>query len=184
VSVVTDLQHETLPETVPAEHHRSALVWWLAGGLAVALLAVIGLGAWVYYDHNQTTTTGLTSTQAAAVAAVDAHMAAMNANDPAAIANTATSDVVWTTVFGGKVMDGPYVGKDYLALMASAAPTFSIQKLGDPAVGGDSVVAVPTYFSANKLGASGTGVTVFTVRAEGGQLKVAEITVYPDLASR
>ena len=53
--------------------------------------------------------------------------------------------------------------------------------LGEPTVAGDTVVAVPVSLSS---GAVGTGMVVFTVRDDGGQLKVAEMVYLAEPASR
>lgn len=94
---MTDLQHETVRETTPAEQHRSALTWWLAGALVVALAAVVGLGAWTWYDHSQTST----SPPAASGLATDAvttllasRVAAVNNGDKQALMNVYASDAV------------------------------------------------------------------------------------------
>jgi hypothetical protein len=82
---VTDLQHEIVPDHAPREHHpQSTLTWWLAGSLVLALLAVVGLGAWVYSDHHQATAAPVTATGVAppAIAAVLAsRVAAVNSGD-------------------------------------------------------------------------------------------------------
>jgi ketosteroid isomerase-like protein len=176
---VTDLQHEIVPETAPAVHHRSKLNWWLAGGLVVALLAVIGLGAWVYHDHNQTPTTPtLTSTQAAGVAVVKANIAALNAADYTALANTMTSDVVWMTVGGGKVLAGPRTGSQAYVAFVKSNPT-QFTTLGDPIVAGDSMVAVPV-----SVAGGGTGMWVCTVRNVDGSMKVSEMLWVPEPSAR
>lgn len=150
---------------------------WLAGGLVVALLAVIGLGAWIFYDRNHS---GLTTAQTAAVAAVNANLAAHNADDWAGIANTMTPDVVWTAVAAGKITDGPLVGQAYVGLVQSMGGVH-FTTLGDPVVAGDTVVAVPVSLSG---GAAGTGMAVFTVRDDGGQVKVAEMVYLTEPSSR
>ena len=178
VSAGTDVQHEIAPETAPVVHHRSTLNWWLAGGLVVALLAVIGLGAWVYNDHHQTTT-GLTTTQAAAVAAVDASLAAQNANDCTALANSLTSDATWMAVGGGAIGVGPIVGRQAYVDMIKSEGGATFTKLADPVVASDTVVAVPMNVSI-----SGAGVCVFTVRNDGGTVKVSEMVWIPEVNSR
>jgi len=94
---VTDTQHRQITETAPVEHGRSVLVWWLAGGLAVALLAVIGLGAWVYIDHHEAATTpsavaGLASPEVTAMLA--ARVAAVNGGSATTIATFYAPDAV------------------------------------------------------------------------------------------
>jgi ketosteroid isomerase-like protein len=174
---VTDLQHEFVPETAPVEHHRSTLNRWLAGGLVVALLAAIGLGAWVFYDHNHT---DLTSTQTAAVAVVNANLAAHNADDWTALTNTMTSDAVWMAVAAGKITDGPLGVEEYVGMIKSMGGVH-FTTLGEPTVAGDTVVAVPVSLSA---GATGTGMAVFTVRNDGGQVKVSEMVYLTEPSSR
>jgi len=175
---VTDLRHAMVPETAPVEHHRSTLNWWLAGGLVVALLAVIGLGGWVYYDHHQTTT-GLTATQAAAVAAVNANVAAHNADDYAAMANSMTSDFSWTAVGGGAITAGPINGRQAYLDMIKSYGGAHMTTLADPVVASDTVVAVPMTVSIG-----GTGVLVVTVRNDGGTVKVSEMVWVPEPGSR
>jgi hypothetical protein len=62
MSAVTDLHDEVIEDAVRAQPDPKTVIWRLAGGLAVALLAVIGLGAWVYDDHQRMTATPTTTT--------------------------------------------------------------------------------------------------------------------------
>jgi ketosteroid isomerase-like protein len=169
---VTDLQHDVVPETAPVEHHRSALVWWLAGGLAVALLAVIGLGAWVYTDHHQTTS------QQNAVAAVTAFTDAINAHDVTAVTAAQTADATWVSIAGGQVVDGPYLSdalvtqeKDWMS------SGLNLATLGTPLVSNDTQVVVATHATfSSEPAAGGGGSITYTLRDDGSGLKVASVT--------
>ena len=168
----------------PPPHRWTSLEKWLVGALAVALLAVGALGGWVYADHRQgESVLGLTSVQTAAVDAVTLHLAALNTNDAAALRETMTSDVVWSAPGDGGIGVGPYRGEDYVTFTQQFAPSFQITALGDPVVGGDTTVAVPVSISG-PLGATGTGLNVYHVRAEGGTVKVSEILWIPQVADR
>jgi hypothetical protein len=97
VSAVTDLQHTNVPDAAPVEQHRSTVNRWLAGGLVVALLAAIALGAWVYNDHHETAATpsalsGLASPEGTAMLA--ARVAAVNGGSAATIAGFYSPDAV------------------------------------------------------------------------------------------
>jgi hypothetical protein len=165
-------------------HRWSRLEKWLVGALAVALLAVGVLGGVVYADHRQSDPVpGLTAAQVAAVAAVKLHLAALNTNDPVALRETMTADAVWSAPGDGALGAGPYRGEDYVTFMQQLAPSFEITTLGDPVVAGDTVVAVPASISG-PLGVSGTGLSVFQVRAEGGTVKVSEILWIPQVSDR
>lgn len=169
---MTDLQHDMVPETAPVEHHRSALVWWLAGGLAVALLAVIGLGAWVYTDHHQTTS------QQNAVAAVTAFTDAINAHDITAVTAAQTADAAWVSIAGGQVVDGPYLSD---ALVTQERDWMSsgldLATLGTPLVSNDTQVVVATHATfSSEPGAGGGGSITYTLRDDGSGLKVASAT--------
>jgi len=144
----------------------------------VALLAVIGLGAWVYYDHRQTTT-GLTTSQSAAVAAVNASLAAQNANDYPALAKYLTDDVSWMEVGGGRIDIGPVVGRQAYVDMIKVDGGANFTELADPVVASDTVVAISLNVSIG-----GTGVCVFTVRNDAGTVTVSEMVWVPEPTSR
>jgi len=168
---VTDLQHRQSPDTVPVEHRRSALVWWLTGGLAVALLAVIGLGAWVYSDHHQTVN------QQNAVAAVTAYINAVNANDMTAVKAAQTSDSSWLSVANGAVVDGPYQAE---ALVTQETDWLSsglnLATIGTPLVSSDSQVVVQTHATfTTDPSMGGSGAATYTLRDEGSGLKVSNV---------
>ncbi len=168
----------------PPVHRWSTLEKWLGGALAVALLAVGALGGWVYADHRQgESASGLTSAQAAAVHAVELHLAALNTNDATALRETMTSDAVWSAPGEGAIGVGPYRGDDYVTFMQQLAPSFQITTLGDPVVAGDTAVAVPVSISG-PLGVTGTGLSVYHVRAEAGTVKVSEILWIPQVSDR
>jgi len=166
---VTDIQHQQIPETAPVEHRRTALVWLLAGGLAVALLAVIGLGAWVYNDHHQT------ASQQNAVAAVTAYINAVNGNDMTAVKAAQTPDNSWMTVVNGAVFDGPYQAE---ALVTQEADWLSsglnLATIGTPLVFSDTQVVVQTHatFSTDPT-RGGSGAVTYTLRNAGSGLKVS-----------
>jgi hypothetical protein len=173
-----DLRYDVIEDSVPPGPDPKRVISWLAGGLVVALVAVVGLGAWVYSDHRQTTP-GLTTSQVAAVAAVNASLAAQNANDYAALAKYLTKDVSWIGVGGGVIGDGPVVGRQAYVDMIKSAGGVKFTKLADPVVASDTVVAVPLIVSVG-----GLGVCVFTVRNDGGTVKVSEMVWIPDPSFR
>ena len=168
---MTDIQHRQIPDTAPVEHRRSALVWWLAGGLAVALLAVIGLGAWVYNDHHQT------ASQQNAVAAVTAYINAVNANDMTAVKAAQTSGNSWMSLANGSIVDGPYTAA---ALVTQETDWLSsglnLATVGTPLVSSDSQVVVQTHATfRTDPSAGGTGAITYTLRDEGSGLKVSDV---------
>ena len=168
---MTDIQHRQIPDTAAVEHRRSALVWWLAGGLAVALLAVIGLGAWVYSDHHQT------ASQENAVAAVTAYIDALNGNDMTAVKAAQTSDNSWMTVANGSVVDGPYKAE---ALVTQESDWLSeglnLATVGDPLVSSDSQVVVQTNATfRTDSSAGGSGAITYTLRDDGSGLRVSNV---------
>jgi len=171
---VTDVQHQSIPQTAPVEHHRSALVWWLAGGLAVSLLAVIGLGAWVYADHRGS------SEQQAAMTAVTAFMDARNAHDPAAVAAATTSDIVFSGIVAGTISEGPYAGTQFTKWFTDQmGPTFHIDAVSPGVMSGTDEIAVPTHITASDAGVDLTGIAVYRVTEVNGTMKVSEIVWLP-----
>lgn len=177
---VDEQQRTTTAEVVsssPVERHRSALTWWLIGGLALALVVVAGLGSWLYTDHHQT------ESERAAMTAVTAYLDAANANDRPALNAATTDDVVWTAFGLGAVGSGPYVGQAYLDFQTGWG-SFTLEPTGDPLISGDQQVA--QVLTLNLVDASGlirvtdqVGVTVFRLADEGGRLKVSEIIWMP-----
>ena len=175
---MTDLQHHVVPEAAPVEHHRSALVWWLAGGLALALLAVIGLGAWVYTDHHQSTA------QRDAVAAVTAYTDAVNAHDMAAVKAAQTIDATWVSVAGGAVVDGPYAGQALVDQETSwISEGLTLETLGTPLVSSDQQVVVPTHATFSDPTAGGGGAVTYTLEDQGHGLKVVSAVFVVDSAN-
>ena len=93
---MTDRQHETVPDTVSVEHDPTPLTRWLAGVLAVAMLALVGLGGWFVHDHDRAATAdavpGLASPAVTAMLA--ARVAAVNGGTAADIASFYATDAV------------------------------------------------------------------------------------------
>jgi len=171
---MTDLQHEVVPETPPLEHHRSALVWWLAGGLAVALLAVVGLGAWVYADHHRTTPEpSPTEPSAEVVALLDQRIAAMNRGDGAAAAALYAKDAVLDEIEGEPYPSGTasytFTGRAQIqerlqGLVEDAG--LRLEAVGEPVQLGN-LVAEPTKFLEEGGSGYGEGILVFQIGPEG-----------------
>jgi len=172
---VTGLQHEIVSETAPVDRNRSAPVRWLAGGLVVALIALVGLGTWAYLDHRGS------SEERAAMAAVTAFMDAKNTHDPAAIAAATTADVVDTGIVNGRINEGPYQGTYYTDWFTTElGPTFHMVSVGAATMSGVDEIAVPTRVTIPGAGNyDKTGVAVYRVREVNGTLKVAEIVWLP-----
>jgi hypothetical protein len=82
------------------------LTWLLAGALTVALVAVAGLGAWLYVDHRDTRTAAEKARTSAAMAWVNA----MNAHDLAALHRSMTTTGRVTFLYADSVGDGPLTG--------------------------------------------------------------------------
>ncbi|HEY5136564.1 MAG TPA: nuclear transport factor 2 family protein [Candidatus Nanopelagicales bacterium] len=171
---MTDLHDQQTRGTAPVEHRRSALVWWLAGALAVALLAVIGLGAWTYAQHRGS------SEQQAAMTAVTAFMDARNAHDPAAVAAATTSTIVFSGMVGGTITEGPYAGTQFTkSFTEQMGRTFHIEAVSPGVVSGTDEIAVPTHITAGDGGVDLTGIAVYRVTDVNGITKVSEIVWIP-----
>lgn len=168
---MSDLQHKQVPETAPGVNHTPALVAWLAAGLAVALIAVIGLGVWVYSDHHQN------AAQQNAVAAVTAYVDAVNGNDMTAVLAAQTSDSSWMSVAEGSVVDGPYKA-DALASQERdwLSSGLNLATVGTPLVAGDDQVVVQTHATfTQEPSAGGSGAITYTLRDDGSGLKVSSV---------
>lgn len=165
---MTELQHSAEPD-IRVERGGSSLVAWLIACLAVALVAVVGLGVVVYSDHQQT------GAQRAAVAAVQTYIDAMNAHDTTALTAASTADCTWLSVAGGAVVDGPYTGD---ALATAVKDWFdggiALETIGQPDVSSDIEVVVQTHatFSSSTT-AGGSGAITYTLRDDGHGLKVS-----------
>jgi hypothetical protein len=101
VSAMTDVQSPIAPRTTHVERRRSTVNAWLVGGLVLALAALIGMGAWFYYDHNQTPSTPTAAPTASAGAATPAvramlaiRVAAVNNGDKQTLMNVYAPDAV------------------------------------------------------------------------------------------
>ena len=90
-----------------------------------------------------------------------------------------TSDVSWMQVGAGAIGIGPVVGRQACLDMIQSNGGATFTKLADPVVASDTVVAVPLSVSIG-----GTGVCVFTVRNDGGTLRVSEMVWIPEPNSR
>lgn len=181
VSGMVDIRHSAPPASgaaavdTPAGHARSPLVGWLAGALVVAVLAVAGLGLWVFLDHRSS------ADQQAAMTAVTAFMAAKNASDPDAVQAATTSDVVETGLVDGALVEGPMSGTAFTRRFTlTLGPGFHMTKVGPATMAGDDVIAVPTRVTLPKMdGYDKTGIAVYRVEDVDGTAKIAEIVWLP-----
>lgn len=103
--------HDERPSHAVVTDHTHARTW-LTASLVVAVLAAIGLGAWVYTDHY-----GIPGAQHSAVAAVTAQIEATNAHDVAAIQAVSATSPSWVYSLHGVPTSDPYVGADYFSQM-------------------------------------------------------------------
>lgn len=175
VSAVTDMRHEEITVHEAPPRQRSTLVWWLAGGLVVALAALIGLGAWGYATY------AMTAQEQAAVAVVQDHIDATNAADLAALDATMTSDMLWTSYTNGEVAAGPLKGQEYIDFVKSTVPTFVMEQLGPMTVSSDeftkiTAVSVPMHVTISNIGADETGTSVFYVHVVDGTPQITQMT--------
>jgi ketosteroid isomerase-like protein len=137
---------------------RPRRVWWIVG-LAVLVVAVIGVGIWAIVAANQTDDIDV------ATGLVDDWIAGWNANDPEAVAAVFTED----GTFGGD--DDAVTGRDQLMshVVAWSSTVNNVERIGD-------------------LTATETGTFTFRYQAEiEGTLwdfTVVEIELDGDLASR
>lgn len=173
VTAVTDLQHDVIRKTAPVEHHRSVLVWWLAGGLIVSLLAVIGLGVWVYVEiHHQTSQASPTQPSAEVVALLDQRIAAMNAGDGAAAAALYAEDAVLDEIEGVPYPTATatytFTGRDRIQarLQGLFEAGLRLEPVGEPIQLGH-LVAEPARFLQAGGNGYGEGILVFEIAPEG-----------------
>jgi ketosteroid isomerase-like protein len=138
-------------------------------GLAVALLVVIGLGAWVYSDHRQTVS------QQKAVAVVTAYVNAVNANDMTAVKAAQTSDNSWMSVANGSVVDGPYKAEAQVTHEIDwLSSGLNLATVGTPLVSSDIQVVVQAHATfRSDPSAGGSGAITYTLRNAGSGLKVS-----------
>jgi ketosteroid isomerase-like protein len=148
------------------------------GGLALAPLAVIGLSAWVYSDHHQSTA------QREAVAAVTAYTDAVNAHDRDAVKAAQTIDATWVSVAGGTVVDGPYAGQ---ALVDQGSSWISegirLETVGTPLASSDQQVVVQTHATFSEPTAGGGGAVTYTLEDQGHGLTVVSAVFVVDSAN-
>jgi hypothetical protein len=179
---VTDLQDEVIEDSVRPKAKPQTVIRWLAGGLAIALLAVIGLAAWVYSDHHQTAAR-LAGTQAAAVASVEAYIKVMNSIPTGFVpmVRRGTLDFRFTEIRPGGSVHDPMTEPAFLLLLRGdgMSPPSSVHEVGQPVVTGEAVISVPLQITSTDPLLAGTGTAVFVVRDEAGQLKVWQIVWIP-----
>lgn len=176
---MVDIQHSAQPaqraDTTTQAHERSSLVWWLAGALVVAVLALAGLGLWAYLDHKSS------ADQQAAMTAVTAFMAAKNASDPDAVQAATTSDVIDTGLVNGAINEGPMSGTAFTRRFTrTLGPGFHMTRVGPATMAGDHVIAVPTRVTLPKMdNYDKTGIAVYRVEDVNGTPKIAEVIWLP-----
>jgi ketosteroid isomerase-like protein len=105
------LHTETVPTVSTASQHRTGTTL-LVVSLVVAVFAALGLGAWVYVDHN-----GMPGAQAQSISVTTDHISALNAHDMDAVLDLSTDPASWMSSSYGVTSAGPYVGDAFVAQM-------------------------------------------------------------------
>jgi hypothetical protein len=146
----------------------------LAGALVAALVAIAGLGGWLYTDHHRSVE------QQAATTTVTAWLDAFSAHDAATVWRLSSRAWTWESAGGVNGQGGPYTGTELLSVISSdwtVDPGSGIQPLGEPVVMADTQVAVPVRVSHLSGVADRNlidGVLLFNLTTEDHGLKVAE----------
>lgn len=171
---VLEQDRPVVVETIGREPPRRRS--WLVGALVVAVLVIAGLGGRLSLEHHAS------SEDQAATTTVTAWLDAFNAHDPAVLWGLSSRAWTWESAGGPNGQSGPYTGTDLLGVISSdwkVDPGSGIRRQGELVVMGDTQVAAPVQVShlSGVTGASplGTGVLLFNLTTEDGELKVAEV---------
>jgi hypothetical protein len=161
------LQHpgSTETPTVASSHPRAPT--GLIVALIVALLAAIVSSTLLFVERHET------SAEREAIEVVERFVDAINVDDPDALREVTTDDVVWSALAEGVVQVGPNRGETYVNFQTGIAD-FRMETRGEPTVLGTQV-SLPVNVNV----ADEDGFTVFTLREVDGELLIAEIHWLP-----
>ena len=163
----------TMPVPTGTTHRSSSP--WLVASLIIAVVAALGLGAWVYVDHN-----GMPGPQQQAITVVTDHIAATNAHDIDAVLGVSTDPVSWMSSSYGVTSAGPYVGDAYVAQMQEQFDLgLTIDTTGPMAALSDgsmvSVAAQVSFTDGPAYTGPYDGVLVYYLQEIDGELLVSHV---------
>ena len=169
--------------TAPTKHREQVVqslqarsrIRFLSVTVVVLAVALIGLGAWVFFDQTEESETAVTEE---IQAVIDTYLAAWNSYDGEAFIELVTSDYAldMTSRPTSMILQAQETSE---LINGLAARDWKEAVIGEPSMTGDGpwFVSVVEHFTAPDYGPQGAdGVSTFTIVDDDGTLKVARHT--------